>query len=422
MRAVLHDPEGPFWLRVVPLAGLVLPAILFGLGFHLYAWGLGFVLLCLTGVVPRLRPRPVDVELGVGKIELKNAGALSQTLSAKAVTGASTARTAEGVALSLQRRGRQVPTTLVFQTEDEVARVREALGIGHAGFGEMSWPLMPGAATTLAPAMRLIGAIFTALSMMLYFVGTLGDNGTLGSVLATLCLILAIPAGFLGFFTALDRGSSQHVALGPQGVRLQGFQRSHVPYQAVEGARVKDGLFELGVSGDRSLKARYRTTAFAGPALGREDEALLFAQLRAAVERAGGAGPRKREALTRIDTLRRGDEPVRDWLARIDVTASMLAQTGYRGGAIEKEDLWLTLADPDAEAYLRAAAGRVLLRVEQEPQARVRVETIVAAVRDEGMQKRMRVAIFPELDVAGSELESLEGAETSAQRRMSMGR
>ena len=134
----------------------------------------------------------------------------------------------------------------------------------------------------------------------------------------------------------------------------------------------------------------------------------MGAQLAACVARAGGQGPEKQETRTRVDTLRRGSEGARDWLARIDVAANMMTQTGYRGGTIEKEDLWILLRDPDASEDLRAAAGRMLVRVDGEADVRTRVGDIVAAVREEEIQQRLRVAIFPELDPSGVELEQLE--------------
>lgn len=353
---------------------------------------------CLPGVLPRLAPREVEVRLGGGELRL-GSGLRGQRLRSRDILGASTARVPHGIALTLSRRDRQTPTTLVFASEEELDRAREALGIGHGGLGAVRWPLLPGTAHTSAPTARAIAATGALIALIAAIAGV--------HSLAGIALFFSTFPALYGVLAAASRSPSQTIELGPQGVSLRGYQHSQVPYSAISGVALHAGMFELGVHGG-TLRARHRVGALAGAGIDAAELEVLSAQLAACVGRASGLGPQKPEATTRIDTLKRGHESARDWLARVDMAANHLAQPGYRGGTIDRADLWLTLRDPEADEDLRAAAGRVLVRVETDPATRARVSDIVAAVREGEAQQRLRVAIFPELDPQAEELEQLE--------------
>jgi hypothetical protein len=87
---------------------------------------------------------------------------------------------------------------------------------------------------------------------------------------------------------------------------------------------------------------------------------------------------------------------------------------GYRGNTLDAEDLWTILEDPEAEPVLRAAAARVL-RHSPAPDARVRIDAAVAAVRDESTNRRLRIAIQDDLDGASQELAFLDASEPRQQ-------
>lgn len=327
MRAILHDCEGPFALRAAPLALWALPFAAVALeagGATTYS--LVLLAACLPGVFPRLAPRDVEVRLGGGELRLVG-GARTQRVRARDVVGASTARVSHGIALTLARRDRQTPTTLVFANDEELERAREALGIGHGGLGAVTWPLVPGAAHTSAPTARAIAAALSLAALVAAFAGS-GE-------LAGVALFFATFPAFLGVVWAALRDSSQTIELGPRGVTLRGYQQSQVPYSAISGVARTGSMFELGVHGG-TLRARHRVGALAGAGIDDAELEILSAQLAACVGRAGGLGPQKPEATTRIDTLRRGHESARDWLARVDMAASLLAQPGYRGGTIRE--------------------------------------------------------------------------------------
>ena len=89
--------------------------------------------------------------------------------------------------------------------------------------------------------------------------------------------------------------------------------------------------------------------------------------------------------------------------------AQTLDASGYRGNSLEEKDLWVILEDPDAEPEMRAAAARVLARAR--PHARVRIDGAIAAVRDEAVEKRLRIAVTADPQHAGAELVELEALE-----------
>ncbi len=407
MRAVLHDCEGPWRNRIAPLALLPIPLLLAGLGAaHLLTTAVFMMIVCLPGVLFRHAPQEIGVEPRGGELRITGAGLLSQVIRTKEIVGASTARLPEGIALTLARKGRKTPTTLVFSSEADFDRAREALAVGHGGFGEVSWPLVPGAAETWAPMARAVAALGALVATCLSLSASYTESVGFG-ILGWLVLAFAFMPAFAGIVGALIRVPSQRIELGPRGVTLVGYQRSQVPYAVIQGIASRSGVFELGVHG-RGLAAAHQVGSLAGAGVDGSEMKILGAQLAACVGRASGRGPEKQETHTRVDTLRRGHESARDWLARIDVAANNLTQTGYRGSTIAKDDLWLILRDPEADEDMRAAAGRMLVRVENDPEARVRIDDIVSAVREEPAQRRLRVAIFPELDPSGHEIEELE--------------
>ena len=150
MRATLHDPRGPLWLRFAPyVLGLVVGLTpLFAdlddaLGPMLFVSGL---LFASGSFFPsRFGKRGATLETGAGYVDVKGAGLLSQRIRAKDVTGASTALVDDHytVALARSRRG-GIPVTLELATMDDVRKVREALAVGHDGYGTILWPVGPG--------------------------------------------------------------------------------------------------------------------------------------------------------------------------------------------------------------------------------------------------------------------------------------
>ncbi len=143
--------------------------------------------------------------------------------------------------------------------------------------------------------------------------------------------------------------------------------------------------------------------------IGKKERSVVIAQVLSAAQRAQGNAAPKPEIETRVDILRKNGENARNWLARLDMAAQTLDASGYRGNSLEEKDLWVILEDPDAEPEMRAAAARVLARAR--PHARVRIDGAIAAVRDEAVEKRLRIAVTADPQHAGAELVELEALE-----------
>jgi hypothetical protein len=155
-----------------------------------------------------------------------------------------------------------------------------------------------------------------------------------------------------------------------------------------------------------------------GPAFGglsADDRKVIIKQIEAAGQRARGLGPQKNDASARVDILRRNGQTPRDWLMRLDMQGQMMSSGhGYRGNTLDAEDLWAILEDPEAEPELRTAAARVL-KHSTHAEARPRIDAAVAAVREDGTNKRLRIAVNDDIETASQELATLEQEELQAQ-------
>ena len=83
--------------------------------------------------------RNADVHIGPGYVEIKKSGSRNQRIVAKDIIGATTARAENGVLLTLQHKKRDQPITIEVPSDNEAAKIRHALGIGHGGFGTIMW-------------------------------------------------------------------------------------------------------------------------------------------------------------------------------------------------------------------------------------------------------------------------------------------
>src|SRR5262249_9791393 len=142
-----------------------------------------------------------------------------------------------------------------------------------------------------------------------------------------------------------------------------------------------------------------------------EEHVIFMAQLEAAIRRGRGEGPTKEAPLTRVDVLEKGSEDTRQWLHRVDAFARSMEASTYRAATIDKTDLWATLNDPEAKIDLRAAAARVLVRVD--PTARVRVDEAIATIHDKKDAKRVRIAALEEADEAAELIGEFQDASHS---------
>jgi hypothetical protein len=364
------------------------------------------------GLFPRRQRLSRDVELvcGPGHVDVKKAGSRNQRLRARHIVGATTARTANGVCVTLQHRRREQPIAIEVDTDADAEKLRHALGIGHHGFGTLAWRTTGDGTVRAAYFGRVIALVFGLVGL------AAGLSDGLAFVSAPL-VRLAVMGALVGIAGLVPKRSDATVVMTAEGLRLKSVHGWFaLPYAAVLGIESSSNwlTFKVPAPFDRVAVER------SGPTLGGlsdSDAAVLIAQIEAAAKRAQGRGPSKDDASARVEVLRRRGEPLRDWLVRLDMAGQTLsAAGGYRGTTLDPEDLWTILEDPEAKADLRAAAARVLRHVPA-PSTRIRIDAALAAVRDEATERRLRVALRDDVDRASEELTALEEAEPRRQAR-----
>ncbi len=413
MRASFLDPQGPLLARSWPYLTLLVAWLvgLEGVGSSAAAnaltLGAVIVFFVLRTVHWRqTRPRDVALSLGPGYVEVKGAGLRNQRIAAKSVKGATTATTSRGVLLTLNHAGRSQSLTLEVANEGDADRLRRALGIGHGGFGVLSW-------NTATDSSQKIGTVGNAgiVAFALLFFWTLRSSPATGAfgVVFGLAMLLApflIPFALVGLFA---KSRLPTIVMDASGVRLATTQGWFgAPYAAIRDVR-REGrrlTFEIGepfrtvtvLAGHPWLGAGITDAEFRG----------LRAQLLSAAARARGLGRPKEDASSRLEMLRRQNEAPRDWLVRLDTTGQMLASpAGYRGLSVDADDLWTTLEDPEADPELRTAALRVLRHLGT-PDARTRIAEAIASVHDDREGRKLRVATTDDVDAASQELAVLD--------------
>ena len=332
MRARLVDPKGPLWTRIVPPAVVVM-LVAAGYFFDgpgerviqtvMFVMGLGLALgRALFG---NHSPREAEITLGPGYVDVKGAGLLNQRISGRKVKGASTAYLArEGVGLVLQRRGE--PIELELRDEADAGAVRDALGIGHHGFGKISWYTVVYAINMLLPIflVPLVGlSIFSA------------ETGSFFSVFESMMLIFA-SVMFLSTAHHRRRGQPVGIELEARGVVLRE-PRCEIPYGAILDVQAtKDGI--LIVTDPRFHQGPIQTRT--RWALTNDERAHCIAQITSAVRRARGLGPREPLVSGQIEDLARRTDDTRAWLLRLDAIAQqMMSSAGYRGLAVDSTEL-----------------------------------------------------------------------------------
>lgn len=425
MRVGFTDPHGLKKWRVAPYA---LPLLAFAAAFLPIESGvftstcvfLSALLFNLIGVLPlqQRTPRKAELELGAGFIKIKNAGTRNQKIHAKDITGGTSARTKDGFVFTMQVRNHNQPVTLELETEDDLVKVRHALGIGHGGFGTVAWTTQSDSNARTAYTGRMIAVISAAL-MILCNVAMDSRDGAIA-----LCTLLGMVGGvgaLIGFFGLFSRPPDPTVVMAQDGLKLKSIRGWFaLPY----GMLVNIDDHERGLV--FHIPPPHPTVGVerSSPALGGlspSDRKVMTAQIASAAQRARGLGPQKDDVRGRIDQLRRNGESPRDWLTRLDMAGQMLSSgPGYRGNTLDVDDLWAILEDPEAEPDLRAAAARVL-RHSTKPETKVRIDAAVAAVRDERTNQRLRIAIRDDLDGASQELAYLDATERTAQQQQQYG-
>lgn len=415
MRAGFSDPQGRKIWRVLPyaLAAFALLFAIFGPLEGRPAEALGFAAYGMLHLLGALRfrqqkPRNAELECGPGYVAVKKVGTRSQRIAAKDIVGATTARGASGFLLTLQHRKRGTPITLELADEAEVEKVRQALGIGHGGFGEIAWRTEGDSTTRSAFGGNVIGAFVGFAWAAAAATGGAGGWSVLLGMAGFVASIMAVVG-------MLSPASQPSIVMTSTGIRLRTPRGWFaLPYEALRDITENPTQFVFSVPEPYNWVVVDKSRAITG-GLSDADRQVVTAQLMAAALRARGMGPQKNDVTGRVDVLRRNGESARDWLVRLDMAGQMLAAgSGYRGNTLDVQDLWAVLEDPEAEPELRAAAARVL-KHSQAPETKVRIDAALAAVRDDRTTRRLRIAVQDDLDGATEELVHLDYEEMRTQ-------
>lgn len=411
MRGAFSDPQGPRPWRFAAY----LPAILLAVSTFTGVWedATGWAILTALGLTtavglfPRRqwKSRSAEIVCGAGNVRIRNAGTRNQVIHARQIAGASTARVGKKLVLTLAHHFRDEPIAIEVETEEEVERIRHALGIGHGGFGHVGWRTTASTADRAGLWGRATAVTMTILAIIMGAVGA-------GPLAAFLGLFAAI--GFLFALVSMFSGPPPaSVVMASGGLGLASREGWFtIPYATVHDIEIQEKQL-LFVIGDPAYAVSVPISKpWNSTGVSRGDAEVLVAQIRAASARARGFGKPKEDPTGRVESLRRHGESPRDWLVRLDMAGQTLggAAGGYRGFSLDTDDLWRILEDPEADADLRAGAARVL-RHSQKPETRVRIDATLAAVRDDLTAQKLRVAIRDDLENACGELAEIDARE-----------
>ncbi len=386
MRARLFDRRGPrtSWLALLALAGVAGIFSVFRVvvtdeapGQEILAC---FALLTLGLLTPaRFAPRQVTLEIRPGEVQVKGSPLLAQTVLARDVIGASTARHGEGFVVSVQTTRRDPhPLSFLVETAEDASRLRTALGIGHDGTGEIAWRTEEPSGVRTGNVLAWIA--FAVFSMFLVLPGPSQDTSNFlvisGLMYGTLPLLFAL--------MRLKKTPTNRVILRPEALYLPTLSGPVcIGYWdlASVSRHAKMLFFTLKSGATFSVEAKLFPP---------EELDVLIAQLENARRRAAGEVIARQEVGHRLAMLERGSAPVPSWLARLDGLAAGLAGGGYRSSHLDREALWIAMEDPDTPSELRLATARILGRIE--PRQRVRIAELAEASRSPAIARGIRVA------------------------------
>jgi len=405
--ARLLDPSGAPWVRYLFFFGAIALA-LFGMALRQHAdiisWMMALSLA--LGFIPiRFRPRAVSLIVSRGAVAIRNSNVLNRTIRPRDVIGCTTANVENEHRLILSLKHRREPTTLSFATEDDLNHTREALAVGHGGFGRISAPLVWGG----------IGPLFgVAYFCALVAVGLAVAAGRRFSMEQTILLAYASPGLIPYILWRRPKPPFNVFTMASDGVffATRGVG-NFIPYSSIEEVAfdAHSLMLDLTLAIDapfvllgRETKAtpltRHRRVSLRAVAPGVRRS--LVAALADAMARARGAVKPKPPIAFPISSLRIGsDEAISSWVARLDALAASATTGGYRAGHVDPEDLWHIYEDPDFPPDIRAAAARVLSRAAKD--SSLRIEEGTATFHEAKDIKRVRIALqetFTEEDEA----------------------
>lgn len=426
IRGGISDPFGPTWTRLV-LPALAASCMALGL---LFSSGIlsapavfaGLALLFLAPLVlGRHAPHRARILVEPGRVAVRGAFPLNQTLTPRNVQASSICVSEGGVTMALEREGRgRHPIVLDLPDERAAETVRTALGLSSHGVGTLSWPTVPLRFGGLDTWARCIGAVAALAAAGL--IVRAGDQGPPREPMIAIAMVL-LASLFVAVTVVVSRLAQRdrgRVYLSQSGVYVDaGRTTKFVGYGEI--AKVRVGKTAI-LCDRRAAESGAERAPFVIPTrivrhLRRGTSPLerrhLAAQIEAAALRAR-TGTQTFDPPPAYEWLRLQGRPA-DWLQKLDAQAQVLSGgTGYRGSALSEGDLWSSLEDPDAPPDVRAASARMLLRA-RGGAVRARIAAVVETVRDPKEEHLLRVAQWPSPDEALLE-SAVEGARAAVGR------
>ncbi|MCU0657520.1 MAG: hypothetical protein MUF64_20350 [Polyangiaceae bacterium] len=340
----------------------------------------------LLGLLPGKRQwLKAEVEARPGEVQIRGGGPGVDRLVARRIRALSTALGAEGLVVAVNPGGVSWgflgPILIRVQQTREADALCDALAVGTRGHGALEW--YPGDAIEATTRRRLSWLMLAAALLGFWF-------RSANAFWEGLALLAAVGSLGVQGLTLLAR-DRRKIRLDRTGVDLSGLRIgwAHIPYVFIEDVTEDAEEVVLRLS-DPHPPVQIPRWRLQGLAPG--EVTHLLDQLRSASLRCRGLGPERRDAESAFEGLRRGQEPVARWLARLDTQAGALQSGAYRSEGHNTSELWEALNDHDAPAEVRVAAARVLVRVQPE-QARLRVAELAQEQRDPGAREALELTI-----------------------------
>lgn len=297
-----------------------------------------------------------------------HAGARQWRIDARKVTGATTARGAEGWDLTLQQRG-ALPLVLEGLDEGATQAICQALGIGWKGVGTLAFRDARPAAVPLLFAFASVYVLPVAAAF-----GAMAP-AALAAVMLAWTLVFAAISHFrkAPVFTMAEDGMTFAVSSSRYGIdwrELSHVERTECELLLWTRRHPFPQRFAIRERPGRGVLSRYEAD-------------LVVQHVTAAMDRARGlARPRRIDVTGEL--LHQGALPTAEWHAQLDRMAAELSGRGggYRSSQLSLEQLHDVLANPDADPLARIGAARIVARVEGEG-GRPRIEMVRNSLRAE---------------------------------------
>jgi len=216
---------------------------------------------------------------------------------------------------------------LILANDEEAHQVREALGIGHHGFGTLAWPTEPKRNHRLVMSTRVLGFL-TSVAILAASRSRRNSEVSAGGF-AGLAAMLFFGTSMIVVGSLMDRAPGPQIILRADGVHahVAGAWRI-IPYAYIAGVSHHEGTLTIAVHGNPPVHLPIDRPRFTHRGVTDDELHMITAQILSAAQRAQGAGPEKPEVATRIDVLARGAESATQWLARVDATAAGASGAG----------------------------------------------------------------------------------------------